>query len=324
MKRHAAKKYDMNSLLKSRNVLYLVLFLSVANLFGYLMFKQLDAVAFFIIIGFLTTYFSKNMIIIMLTSVISTFLLVQVKLLGGNVQEGMETGASEADKKSEATKKGPTEIEKALASVAGMGPSTTESSAPSTATPASAAGPSAAGPSAAGPSAAPAPAAPSTAAPTDPKNTSTTVISGSARAAITTPQAPVNGTEKFTQQLNPARYNSSDDDDEPRHKPKINYAATLESAYDSLDKLLSSDAIRNMADDTGRLAEKQQMLMGNIEKMTPIMEKAGSLLKGFDISKITNLMGNINEVQGFDETKAKAFLAESSKAKNEGFRSLFG
>jgi hypothetical protein len=50
-----------------------------------------------------------------------------------------------------------------------------------------------------------------------------------------------------------------------------------------------------MSDDTGRLAEKQKLLMGNIEKMTPIMEKAGSILNGFDMGAITKLMGTVGE-----------------------------
>ena len=90
MKGRFSKKMDMNSLLRSRNVLYVVLFLAVANLFSYLMLKQLDAVAFFVIVGLLTTYFSKNMIIVLLTSIITTFFLVQINLLGGGVQEGLE------------------------------------------------------------------------------------------------------------------------------------------------------------------------------------------------------------------------------------------
>jgi hypothetical protein len=105
--------------------------------------------------------------------------------------------------------------------------------------------------------------------------------------------------EKFTQQLSPARFNSSDDDDVPRHKPKIDYAATLESAYDNLDKLLSSDSIRNMSEDTGRLAEKQKLLMGNIEKLTPIMEKAGKVLEGLDVGSI---MGGLQDkLKGFEK-----------------------
>ncbi len=105
-KRSSSKKSEitLNYLLKSRNVLYVVLFFSVANLFSYLMMKQLDAVAFFIIIGFLTTYFSKNMIIVMLTAMVSTFILVQFKLLG-SVQEGMKDKEGMKKKEKKRSKK---------------------------------------------------------------------------------------------------------------------------------------------------------------------------------------------------------------------------
>ena len=86
---------------------------------------------------------------------------------------------------------------------------------------------------------------------------------------------------------------STDDDDEPRHKPKVDYAGTLESAYDSLDKLLSSDAIKSMTEDTGRLAEKQKQLMGSIEKIQPVMDKAKGILDGFDMSSISKMMESI-------------------------------
>ena len=99
MKRKSSKKMDMNSLLRSRNALYLVLALAVMNLFSYLMLKQLDAVAFFIIVGFLATYFSKNMIVILLSSMISTFILVQVRLLGNSGREGMENQGDEKRRK---------------------------------------------------------------------------------------------------------------------------------------------------------------------------------------------------------------------------------
>jgi hypothetical protein len=236
MKRHA-KKNDIASLLRNKNVLYVVLFFSVINLFSYLMLKQLDAVAFFIIIGFLTTYFSKNMIVVLLTAMVSTFCLVQINMLG-NVQEGNENMGDSAAKPE---KTGTT-------------------------------------------------AKPATIAPPD-ATAGGVQIDAIQRAAITKPATKP--TEKFSQQLSPARYNAADDDDVPRHKPKVDYAATLETAYDNLDKLLSSDAIRNMTEDTGRLAEKQRLLMGNIEKITPIMEKAGSILQGFDMGAISKLMKNV-------------------------------
>ncbi len=111
-----------------------------------------------------------------------------------------------------------------------------------------------------------------------------------------------NNKEKFTQQLNPARVNSmrddEDDEDDYEAEPTVNYASTLESAYDNLDKLLSSDAINNMSEDTHRLAEKQQMLMGNINKLQPMMEKAGSLLEGLDMGKMTSVFEGLTDKLG--------------------------
>ena len=264
----------MSSLLKSRNTLYIVLFFSVANLFSYLMMKQLDAVAFFFISGFITSYFSKNMIIVMLTSMISTFFLVQIKILGTNVQEGM-VGAEKKDgeDKAEEVKEEDTHVD--------VMPTKTSKT---------------------------------TTTPPDAITTSDKPISKEGRATLTASKQETKGAaEKFTQKLNPARYNDGDAE-ESRHKPKIDYAATLESAYDNLDKLLSSDAIRNMASDTGRLAEKQQLLMGNIEKMTPIMEKAGSLLGNFDMSAITKLMGTVSKgIKDVDMSSLTSEVADNAE-----------
>ena len=257
MKRKGSKQSDLQSLLRNRNTLYVVLFFAVMNLFSYLMLKQLDAVAFFIIIGFLATYFSKNMIIVLLTSMVSTFLLVQIRMLGNNGMEGMENMDASGNKIADPTAE-------------------------------------------AEPAAEPA-------APAAKKAGGTEETVKSAVSTLVSAGAGAKTTEKFTQQLNPARYNASDDDDTPRHKPKVDYSATLESAYDNLDKLLSSDAIRNMSEDTSRLAEKQQKLMGNIQKLTPIMDKASSVLNGLDLGGISGLMSGIQErMKGFGGKEPEA------------------
>ena len=254
MKRHSKKNNDIATWLKNKNVLYV----SIMNLFSYLMMKQLDAVAFFIIIGFLATYFSKNMIVIMLTSVVSTFLLVQINMLG-RVSEGFTEGLDVSGNMA-----------------APSANKTTDASGNKVA-------------------ASPAPPDTKTAEPFD----------GKERGQATSSKG-----ERFSQKLSPARYNAMDDDDMPRHKPKIDYAATLESAYYNLDKLLSSDAMKNMTADTGRLAEKQQLLMGNIEKIAPIMEKAGSILSGFDMGAITKLMSTVGS--------SSKLLADNRPAELEG------
>ena len=256
MKIKINKNLDLKYLLRNRNVLYVVLFLAVANLFSYLMLKQLDAVAFFVIIGFLTTYFSKNMIIILLTSVISTFLLVQIKMLGNNVREGMTEGGEEKTEEEKKAEEGKKKEE-------------TE---------------------------------------TTMTETETTMTESMEKMPA---RAKKNTAEKF-QPLRPAKYNA-DEVDSDRHKPQVDYAGTLEAAYDNLDKLLSSDAIRNMSDETNRLAEKQHKLMGNIKQITPIMDKASSMLSKLDIGNLSGMM------KGMQDRLAGFNLGDKKEATVEGY-----
>tara|TARA_Y100000768_G_C23935705_1_gene662451 strand:+ start:821 stop:1438 length:618 start_codon:yes stop_codon:yes gene_type:complete len=80
----------LKSLLKNKTFLYFVLFIAVVNLFGYLMMRQLEIVMLFALVGFLTTYFSKNMVIVLLTTIVVTNLFAGSKL-NINFREGLES-----------------------------------------------------------------------------------------------------------------------------------------------------------------------------------------------------------------------------------------
>jgi hypothetical protein len=68
-----------------------------------------------------------------------------------------------------------------------------------------------------------------------------------------------------------------------------------------------------MTADTGRLAEKQQKLMGNIEKITPIMDKASSILQNLDIGNIMGgLQDKLSSVGGMQE-KLKGFMGKQDE-----------
>jgi hypothetical protein len=268
MKRGSSKKMNMDSLsvvLKNRNILFFLSFASGASLFYFLLRKQLDAVAFFIIIGFIASYFSKNMSIILLTSILSTFFLIQIKMLGGRVQEGMDGEKEEAAEEEE------------------------------TATAASA--------------------SPASAPAKDESKHTERVKKTASKTEVDGTKTKTTKKEKFTQKLSPAEF-TPDEDDSARHKPKVDYAATLETAYDNLDKLLSSDAIRNMSEETTRLAEKQQKLMGNIKEIAPMMDKAASMLSNLDVGNISKMMTGIQQrITGFGGNAATLIKPEQ---KSEG------
>ena len=70
---------------------------------------------------------------------------------------------------------------------------------------------------------------------------------------------------------------------------KIDYASTIESAYDELNKVLGSDGIKSLTDDTQRLmkqqsqlAESMQGLAPLVEKMMPMAQQMKGMMEGMD------------------------------------------
>ena len=82
--------------LTNKYVLYLVVFLSLTNMFGYLAMANINALIYFLIIGLITSIFTQNMTIILLSALI----LSNIFIAGQNSFEGFtsETDEQEAKK----------------------------------------------------------------------------------------------------------------------------------------------------------------------------------------------------------------------------------
>ena len=52
-----------------KNVLYIMLIIAVVTVMGYLMMGNFEAVAFFAIVAYLSTFFTKNMVVVFLISI---------------------------------------------------------------------------------------------------------------------------------------------------------------------------------------------------------------------------------------------------------------
>lgn len=70
----------VKGLMENQNVLYVVAFLAFMNILGYLAKQNNEAVIFFLVVGFLTTYFSKNMIVVLLTAIIASNLFIMSRM----------------------------------------------------------------------------------------------------------------------------------------------------------------------------------------------------------------------------------------------------
>lgn len=93
----ASLKKQIKNLGQSKLVLYILLILAITNLFGYLMSENFTAVFMFLVIGYLTTYFTDNMIIVFAVSIFATNFAVAMNY--NRYREGMTTENKGDDEK---------------------------------------------------------------------------------------------------------------------------------------------------------------------------------------------------------------------------------
>ena len=79
--------------LNNKWILYFVLFVSIVDLFNFYKIGDVTAIAIFIIVGFLTTYFSKNMLVILVISIAVT----HIARYGNASLEGMDSKEEEEE-----------------------------------------------------------------------------------------------------------------------------------------------------------------------------------------------------------------------------------
>ena len=77
---------SVSKVLENKYVLYFVFFLALTNLFGYMILGNVYAIIFFIFVGFVCTFFTKNMILIMSIPIVVTSVL----MVGQKVKESFQ------------------------------------------------------------------------------------------------------------------------------------------------------------------------------------------------------------------------------------------
>lgn len=87
---------QLDKMLKNKVVLYGVLFLTITNVFGYLMTKNYEAVVFFALVYYLTGEFTRNNILIALVALVATNSLLAM-VQGRKIYEAMVAGEGKKD-----------------------------------------------------------------------------------------------------------------------------------------------------------------------------------------------------------------------------------
>ena len=75
---------------------------------------------------------------------------------------------------------------------------------------------------------------------------------------------------------------------------RVDYASTLEMAYDNLQTMLGDEGIKGLSSETRRLAKQQQNLIASLNDMAPILKDAQSTLTNLkmpDMNSMKSIMG---------------------------------
>jgi len=229
--------------LSNKTLLNIVVSISFLNIIGFVMFNQTIAIIYFILIGLLTSFFSKNMVIVLLTPL----LLVNLFIVGSNQHYNREGLENKDDNNKSSTAKNVKE------------PATTL---------------------------------------TNEKKPST---SGSRYTDQGLPITPLDiGQDNVQSASTEGNVDESFEVGRGKKNSKgynIDYASTVEDAYDELNKILGSDGIKRLTNDTQNLMKQQLQLAESMKSMqpliagmAPIMQQAQGLLEGMgDNGNLGNL-----------------------------------
>jgi hypothetical protein len=217
MKLSSGKIKDFsNKALGNKYVLYIVLFLAITNILGYMVMGDIRVLAFFALVGFVVSKFSKNMIIILGASMIATnFFLVGRKvsttiegMSGRRSVEGMSGRRSvEGMSGNRGSKKGKKGKKQGLS------------------------------------------------------NMNNEVVAKNAK--------PVSS------------------------KERVDYATTVEQAYDNLENIVGKGGISKLTDDTSRLMDKQNKMFENLKGMGPLIGQYKEMMGSMNMDNINKLTSTL-------------------------------
>ena len=278
---------EASKLLCNKYFLYFIVFLTVTNVLGYIVTNKVNAVIFFALVAFLMTSFSKNMAVILLVAIIATNLLMANK----STREGLENATIDTAKASV----DPDKLD-SVDSQLGNGLKALKSTGNVEAAKAKL---------------------------SEKKNNNNLDEDGVTYEGDveTRPIRDMNNldlnkktteTETFVPNtagssgkkkagFHNAKGGSAFKDAAPVNgNSRIDYASTLEGAYDNLDKILGSDGINKLTGDTQKLMVQQQKLFETMEGMIPMIHQAKEMMSGIDMSQLGGLadMANGLGVQG--------------------------
>jgi len=259
--------------LTNKYILYLVVFLSITNMIGYLVMGSLNPLIYFLIIGLVTSILTKNMCIILLTALILSNIIVVSQNYSegftGNKNTSSDNSSKNVLNKNINSQK-PQNNNKPMNQTNSKKTHTTSASGK----------------------------LPMKIVNDGPMESETNNTSGSNTGSENekTDEAFEVGMESGT-----------------KKNYRVDYASTIEDAYGQLNQILGSEGIKRLTDDTQNLLKQQIQLadamksMGPlISNMAPLIEQTKGLMNGIGGFDIKNLGNFASFAKGFSPASSSS------------------
>ena len=109
----------------------------------------------------------------------------------------------------------------------------------------------------------------------------------------------------FQNNVPPSSPATVDDETDDSVGERIDYAATMEQAYNNLQKMLGEDGMNSITQETKKLVSQQKDLMGTLNQMAPILNNAKETLAGLNLEDMGNMSEMLKTLQGGAPPKPK-------------------
>jgi len=239
-----------------KNVLYIMLIIAVVTVMGYLMMGNFEAVAFFAIVAYLSTFFTKNMVVVFLISILATNFLMMTKIRYSR-KEGMTMPAADPSADPSPTH----DSSHSLNPTPSLSPSNDPIN--------------------------------PTNPPTNPINPTNPTDKPEPKPTNQSSAKTSGGKNKegMNGKLAPANFNDdSEDEGTGNGAPFPNKNKNVEKAHDNLQNIVGGPM---NAEQTDKIMEQQKVLMDNMKTMQPFLETAERFLDKFNMKGIDGLLGKI-------------------------------
>lgn len=248
----------LNQTINNKYVLYIVAFISLITILNYIINKNFSAFIFFYLIAMITFYFNKNMTVVLLTSIIITYIL-ELAQKYNIIKEGLnhpehedgETSMVNKPKKRTKNKK-PKVVKEEL----DLDEEEMEE---------------------------------------DMEEDMEEEMEDMDLTNVKEEVEKMNEKDSYQNiKLNPSLYNIPNKNSVNK---KLTKADKMERAYDDLEKVIGKDGIQSVSDSTKGLVKQQKELLNGLKEVTPALNDAMKAVGKIDMSSLTTMFNGLKNVQ---------------------------